>query len=290
MRMSRDDFLQWKNKAITLLGMSGVGKTTLANQLPKSSWFHYSADYRIGTKYLAEPIVDNIKKQAMRVDFLRELLLHDSIYICSNITVHNLEPISAFLGKIGNPRLGGLSTEEFKERQRLHREAEIGAMKDVKAFIAKAHEIYGYANFINDTGGSVCELNEEEVLKVLSDNTLIIYLRADKDIERKLITRQKQNPKPLYFQEDFLDRRLSEFLRAKGLRSTDEIIPNEFVQWIFPKLVEHRRPLYQAIADECGYTVEARDVEQVHDEASFLELLATALQAAQGKRRVSGKV
>ena len=98
MKMSRDDFLQWENKAITLLGMSGVGKTTLANQLPKSSWFHYSADYRIGTKYLAEPIVDNIKKQAMRVDFLRELLLHDSIYLCSNITVHNLEPISAFLG------------------------------------------------------------------------------------------------------------------------------------------------------------------------------------------------
>ena len=289
MKMSRDDFLQWENKAITLLGMSGVGKTTLANRLPKSSWFHYSADYRIGTRYLAEPIVDNIKKQAMRVDFLRELLLHDSIYICSNITVHNLEPISAFLGKIGNPQLGGLSAEEFKERQRLHREAEIGAMKDVKAFIAKAHEIYGYAHFINDTGGSVCELKNEDVLKVLAENTLIIYLRADKDIERKLITRQKQNPKPLYFQEDFLDEKLSEYLSTKGLRSTNEIVPNEFVQWIFPKLVEHRRPLYQAIADKYGYTVEARDVEQVRDEASFLELLAATLQTAQGNRRASAE-
>lgn len=289
MKMSRNDFLRWENKAITLLGMSGVGKTTLANQLPKSSWFHYSADYRIGTKYLAEPIVDNIKKQAMRVDFLRELLLHDSIYICSNITVHNLEPISAFLGKIGNPQLGGLSAEEFKERQRLHREAEIGAMKDVEAFIGKAHEIYGYAHFINDTGGSVCELNDEDVLRVLAENTLIIYLRADKDIERKLITRQKQNPKPLYFQEDFLDERLSEYLRDKGLRSTDEIVPNEFVQWIFPKLMAHRRPLYQAIADKYGYTVEARDTEQVHDEPSFLQLLATTLQAAQDNRRVSAE-
>jgi shikimate kinase len=289
MRMSRDDFLQWENRAITLLGMSGVGKTTLANQLPKSSWFHYSADYRIGTKYLAEPIVDNIKKQAMRVDFLRDLLRSDSIYICSNITVHNLEPISAFLGKIGNPQLGGLSAEEYKERQRLHREVEIGAMKDVKAFIAKARGIYGYAHFINDTGGSICELNDEDVLKVLAENTLIVYLRADKDIERKLITRQKQNPKPLYFQEDFLDQRLSEYLRVKGLHSTDEITPNEFVQWIFPKLVEHRRPLYQAIADKYGYTVEARDAEQVHDEASFLELLATTLQAAHGNRRVSAE-
>ena len=289
MRMNRHEFLRWDNKAVTLLGMSGVGKTTLANKMPKSSWFHYSADYRIGTKYLAEPIVDNIKKQAMRVDFLRDLLRSDSIYICSNITVHNLEPISAFLGKIGNPALGGLSAEEYKERQRMHREAEIGAMKDVKAFIAKAQAIYGYAHFINDTGGSVCELGDQEVLDVLADHTLIIYIRADEGMEQKLILRQKQNPKPLYFQEGFLDRQLAEYLRASGLRSTDEIVPNEFVQWIFPKLVEHRRPLYQSIADKYGYTVEARDVEQVQDEEDFLELVMTTLESAQSERRLTGE-
>jgi hypothetical protein len=288
--MSRDEFLHWNNKAITLLGMSGVGKTTLANKLPKSSWFHYSADYRIGTKYLAEPIVDNIKKQAMRVGFLRDLLRSDSIYIGSNITVHNLEPISAFLGKIGNPGLGGLSAGEFKERQRLHREAEIGAMKDVKAFITKARQIYGYHHFINDTGGSVCELNDDDVIQVLAENTLIIYLRADNDMERKLIMRQKQNPKPLYFQEDFLDQQLADYLKRQGLRSTDEIVPDEFMQWIFPKLVEHRRPLYQAIADKHGYTVEAREVEQVQDEADFLELVASTLDSAHGERLLTGKV
>ena len=81
MRMSAKEFLAWPNKAITLLGMSGVGKTTLANKLPKSKWFHYSGDYRIGTKYLAEPILDNIKRQAMQVGFLKDLLRSDSIYI-----------------------------------------------------------------------------------------------------------------------------------------------------------------------------------------------------------------
>ena len=50
MRMSRSDFLAWPHKAITLLGMSGVGKTTLAYKLPSTKWFHYSGDYRIGTK------------------------------------------------------------------------------------------------------------------------------------------------------------------------------------------------------------------------------------------------
>ena len=67
MRMDRERFERWEHKAVSLLGMSGVGKTTVSNRLPKSEWFHYSADYRIGTKYLEEPILDNIKRQAMRV-------------------------------------------------------------------------------------------------------------------------------------------------------------------------------------------------------------------------------
>ncbi|RMG30237.1 MAG: ATPase, partial [Gammaproteobacteria bacterium] len=33
MRLSREAFRRWENKAITLLGMSGVGKTQVANML-----------------------------------------------------------------------------------------------------------------------------------------------------------------------------------------------------------------------------------------------------------------
>ncbi len=277
MRMTSEKFLAWPHKAITLLGMSGVGKTTLSYKLPASKWFHYSGDYRIGTKYLAEPILDNIKRQAMQIDFLRDLLRSDSIYIASNVTVHNLEPVSTFLGKIGNSRLGGLTVEEFKRRQRLHREAEIGAMRDVAEFIDKAQQIYGYDHFINDAGGSVAELDDEETIRLLADNTLILYLKPDAALEKKLVERAISNPKPLYFQESFLDERLAEYMSMKGISSTEEIVPNEFVRWIFPALVEHRRPLYEGIADTYGYTLDASALGGIEDEAEFLELVAAAL-------------
>lgn len=277
MHMTREEFLRWPQKAITLLGMSGVGKTTLANKLPKSRWFHYSGDYRIDTKYLEEPILDNIKHQAMKVGFLRDLLRSDSIYIASNISVYNLEPISTFLGKIGSPDAGGLPLVEFKRRQRLHMLAESAAMKDVAEFIHKAHQIYGYDHFLNDAGGSICEIDDAEMLRVLADNTLILYLQADRDMEQELIRRAVANPKPLYYREDFLDRRLAEFLRQEGLRSPEQIDPDKFVRWIFPELVRHRRPRYAALADQYGYTVNAGDLQRVTGEKGFLELIASAI-------------
>jgi hypothetical protein len=275
--MTRSQFLAWPHKAITLLGMSGVGKTTIAYALPRSKWFHYSGDYRIGTKYLAEPILDNIKRQAMQVGFLRDLLRSDSIYIASNITVHNLQPVATFLGKIGRTDLGGLPVEEFKKRQRLHREAEIGAMRDVAQFIDKAQEIYGYDHFINDAGGSLVELDDAQTEQTLADHTLILYLKPDAALEQELVRRAIDDPKPLYYNEAFLDQKLAEYLAETKLKSPDEIVPDDFVRWIFPALVAHRRPKYEALASRCGYTIDARQAGEITGEPQFLELVANVL-------------
>lgn len=273
-----DEFLAWPRRAITLLGMSGVGKTTLAERLPSSIWFHYSGDYRIGTKYLEEPFLDSVKAQAMNVPFLGKLLRSDSIYISSNITVKNLEPISTFLGKVGAVDLGGLPLAEFQRRQRLHRDAEIAAMKDVAAFIDKAHDIYGYDHFLNDAGGSICELDDPGMLETLARHTLILYLRADDDMEQELIRRASEKPKPLYYREDFLKNRLAAYLAETGCASADEIDPDKFVTWIFPHLVQHRRPRYEAIAEKYGYTVNARDISTLRDEDDFLKLVSEAIR------------
>ncbi len=275
--MTAEQFLNWENKRITLLAMSGAGKTTLANKLPKNKWFHYSGDYRIGTKYLNEPILDNIKRQAIEVPFLRDLLLSDSIYISNNLSVDNLAPVSSFLGKLGNPAEGGLSLQEFKRRQQLHLEAEIAAMLDVPEFIHKSEDIYGYKHFLNDAGGSVCELDSIQALETLAQHSLILYIKIPPKLEKIIITRAKTDPKPLYYRENFLDRHLNEFMTLKGYATTEQISPDEFVTWVFPCLFKSRLPRYQAIADEYGYTLNADEVAKVGDETEFIQLIADAI-------------
>lgn len=277
MKMSPRQFLDWESKSITLLAMSGAGKTTLANKLPKDKWFHYSGDYRIGTKYLSEQILDNIKRQAMEVPFLRDLLLTDSIYICNNITVDNLSPVSSFLGKLGDPNQGGLPLDEFKRRQALHRQAEIAAMNDVPDFIHKAEDIYGYKHFLNDAGGSVCELDCPEVIERLAEHTLIVYIKIPPEMEQTIIERAKSDPKPLYYREAFLDEKLAEYMAQFHHSSPESISPDHFASWVFPELFKSRVPRYQAIADQYGYTVSADDIAHVKGEQDFLQIIADAI-------------
>ncbi|UCE89405.1 MAG: ATPase [Pseudomonadota bacterium] len=278
MKLTVEQFRAWNNKSITLLGMSGVGKTRIAKMLRHRDWFHYSGDYRIGTRYLDEAILDNIKLQAMQVPFLRDLLRSDSIYINNNITVDNLKPVSSFLGKVGNPHQGGLGLEEFKRRQALHHDAEIAAMKDVPEFIRKAHEIYGYKHFINDVGGSVCELDDPQVIEVLDAHTLILYIQATRHDEEELIHRAEQDPKPLYYREAFLDEQLREYMQSNDLPYVALIDPDEFVRWIFPRLFRSRIPRYEAIASAHGYTITTEELTQVSDEAGLLALIEQAIE------------
>jgi shikimate kinase len=279
MKLSLQQFQNLSHTSITLLGMSGVGKTYLSNILRTSKWFHYSGDYRIGTRYLNEPILDNITQQAMKVPFLRDLLRSDSIYIRNNITVDHLKPVSTFIGKLGNPELGGMSLSEFKRRQRLHYEAEVAAMKDVPSFIQKAHCTYGYTKFINDAGGSVCELDDPDVLKILEENTLIIYIKASESDEEMLIERAKTTPKPLYYREEFLDQQLEIYMSERDIAYVTMIDPDDFVRWIFPQLFYARIPRYEAIADKYGYTIKTKDLYQVKTEADFMQLVEKAIEA-----------
>jgi hypothetical protein len=277
-KFSIDEFRDWKNKKVTLLGMSGVGKTYLSTLLRGSNWFHYSGDYRIGTRYLDESIMDLIKQQAMQVPFLRDLLRRDWIYIRNNIRVDDLGPVLSFVGKLGDPERGGVALDEFTRRQAEYRDAEIAAMHDVPAFIRKSQEIYGYRHFVNDVGGSLCELDEPSVTDLLVEHTLILYIQVtDHEEEQKLIERAQSDPKPLYYRPAFLKEQLAIYLKENDLGYAAQMDPDEFTRWVFPRLFHSRIPRYEAIAKPYGYTVTSREVAQVRDEADFLELLETAI-------------
>ncbi len=275
--MTAAEFRSAPFRAVTLLGMSGSGKTTLASKLPKNRWFHYSGDYRIGTRYLDHPILDNINNEAMKVPFLANLLRSDSISICHNITINNLAPIASYLGMVGDSARGGLSVEEFKRRQGQHRDAEIAAMYDVRSFINKTRETYGYPNFVNDSGGSLCELEQPDVIRQLAEDTLIIYLRPSEELLDQIIERSLQNPKPMYYQEAFLDKVLPQYLSEQGLETPDQIDPSDYFRWIFPRLVEHRLPLYESIARDYGVVVQADQIDAIQGEEEFLDLVSDSL-------------
>jgi hypothetical protein len=278
MKFTVDQFRAWQHKSITLLGMSGVGKTHLSMLLRAHNWFHYSGDYRIGTRYLDEPIMDLIKQQAMQTPFLRELLRRDWIQIRNNIKVNDLGPVLSFVGKLGNPELGGVPLEEFTRRQSLYRDAEIAAMQDVPEFIRKAHEIYGYDNFVNDVGGSLCELDEPSVIDLLVEHSLILYIRVTERAEEEaLIRRAQSSPKPLYYRPEFLAGELQQYLAERELEYAAQVEPDNFCRWVFPRLFHSRVPRYEAIARPHGYTVTSHQVAAVRDEQDFLDLLEHAI-------------
>lgn len=278
MKLTVAEYRDWSNRCITLLGMSGVGKTHLSSMLRHHQWFHYSGDYRIGTRYLNEPILDQIKQQAMQVPFLRDLLRQDWIHISNNIKVDDLGPVLSFVGKLGNPELGGVPLAEFKHRQALYRKGEIAAMRDVPEFIHKAKNIYGYRHFVNDVGGSLCELEDPSVIDLLAQHTLILYIKVTTpEEEAKLISRSQSDPKPLYYRPSFLEAQLQEYLAQAGLSFAAEMDPDAFTRWVFPHLFRSRVPRYEAIADPHGYTVTSQEVAMVQDEADFNDLLEIAI-------------
>ncbi len=270
--------------AVTLLGMSGVGKTWLSTALRQSdNWFHYSADYRIGTAYLAEYILDNIKFRIMRTDpFIADLLRSDSIYINHNISVDNLDPVSTYLGMFGDPAKGGLDKATFLERQQQYRDAEIASMRDVTRFLDKAWRIYGCKDFINDASGSLCEIAdisnpEDPVVSALRDTSLILYIRADAAGEAALKKRAETNPKPLFYHPAFIEKHLAD--------APDDgvgIDPKDFARTLFPMLLDDRKPRYEDFAQRYGVTINVGDLfpnGKMQDGDGLIDLLHALLLA-----------
>jgi hypothetical protein len=280
---SAKDWMAAAGKRVLLFGMSGLGKTHISNLLrDQGDWFHYSVDYRIGTRYMGEHIADNFKREAMKVPLLRGLLMTDSVHIHSNITFNNLAPLSTYLGKPGDPAKGGLPFAEYLRRQEQHRQAEIAALQDTPAFIERAASLYGYKNFICDSGGSICEVldpgnPDDPLLTTLADNLLLVWIKGSEVHRAELIRRFDRAPKPIYYQPGFLTQVWAAYLADQGLPE-DRVDPDAFLRFAYARLLDHRQPRYQAMARH-GLTLSAEDIATVDSADAFEGLIARALEA-----------
>ena len=150
-------------------------------------------------------------------------------------------------------------------------------MADVPSFIRKAKEIYGYEHFINDAGGSMCELDDTGVIRLLSENSLILYIKATKHDERVLIKRAAKTPKPLYYRKEFLEEQLDTYMQECAIEYTALINPDDFVLWVFPRLFYARIPRYEAIAEQHGYTITTDELSEVQSDTDFVALVEKAI-------------
>ena len=283
--MIYNNALDWQNatqKRVVLFGMSGLGKTHVSNMLRASgAWFHYSIDYRIGTRYMGEFIEDSFKREAMGNAFLRDLLMSDSIKIKSNITFDNLAPLSTYLGKPGRAQDGGLAIEEYRRRQQQHHRAEVEALLDTPYFIDRARDIYGYEHFVCDSGGSICEVVDpadpnDPVLSCLAECALMVWIEGSDAHTDELIKRFDRAPKPMCYQASFLDTKWDSYLAEKQV-TDQEVDPNDFVRWAYAQAMAHRQPIYRSMS-KWGVKVTADEVAAATTPKQFDAMIVNALE------------
>ncbi|WP_072282017.1 DEAD/DEAH box helicase family protein [Rappaport israeli] len=264
-------------KRVTLLGTSGVGKTTLSALLSREGWYHYSGDYRIATTYLAMPIqewlMDCLNQACSQMDTsLAELYRAQAVALKAQVSIDNLAVVSQFIGKLGQT---GYSERVFRARQQLFRRAELNAMLDVPLFIERAQRL-GYDYFMNDAGGSVGELDESALFAMLQANTLIVYIHAEEELQQELLTRALNYPKPICYHPDFLDEMIKDYAQ-RHQQKADEFDSDDFIRFVMPKMMAHRRARYLQLAQRYGVVVNAKECWQIRDHQDFQELLSKAL-------------
>ena len=146
-------------KRVLLFGMSGLGKTRLSALLRGAGgWFHYSIDYRIGTRYMGEHIADNFKREAMKNPFLAAAAAHRFRSISRPTSPSRTSPRSRPISASPAIRPGAACRSPNTAAARPSSAAPRSPRWPITGtFIDRAETVYGYPHFVCDTGGSICE-------------------------------------------------------------------------------------------------------------------------------------
>jgi dephospho-CoA kinase len=252
MPITKKDFHDIDHKVITLMGMSGVGKTHMSLMLGGQGWHHYSCDLEIGTTLMGEEIAQTLGEP-------------------NKVTADDLSQLSRYVS-----RLGELPHDEFKRRQEKYYEAECESLRRLKDVVKQAHKD-GYQNVLNDSTGSLCEIDDDTLLDSVDENSLIIYIKANAEEEKAVLQRAQDYPKPMFFSPERFDYWVSEYSAENGDIAPDDFNADAFGRWVFPRLFENRLPKYQRIADKYGATIPSEEFHAVTTSDEFLDVIVSHL-------------
>ena len=268
---------------LALMGMSGVGKTHIANMLRQNGdWYHFSVDYRLGRHYLAPHIDDLLRIEAMKSRVFSRLLRADAMTLRGKFSIANLDVMTDYLGKVGDVTKGGIDAQTFLQRQEIHRAAEVAAMADADDFMRRAHEHYGYRNFICDCSGSLCSVVDpadpaDPVLSRLAARHVLVYFDIEEADVARIISRFKAAPKPIFYSLPFFEDCAHAYLEpGQDWQSVD---PDDFAAWAFERIVSYRLPRYRSIAEGWGYRIPASALDGIKDAHGFVALLEDHITA-----------
>ena len=263
-------------RRVCLIGMSGVGKTHLAELLRSNGRsYHYGVAYRIGSHNSRRELDADLPRERKGLCRFRTLLRADSITVRAKLGLNNLDAMSDYLGKIGSAGQGGLPREEFLRRQKVHMEAERAATLDYQVFLGHAQRVLDYSDFVCDCSGSLCSVvdpwdAQDPIMSSLARDMLVVYIEGDTTSRQVLVDRFRARPKPIYYSEPFFLDAEKDYLAG---RSWDDVDPNDFATWAFARIVDYRLPRYREIARRWGITISSSDVMRVRNAEDFWSLV-----------------
>jgi hypothetical protein len=117
----------------------------------------------------------------------------------------------------------------------------------------------------------------DPVLDMLARHVLLVQIRGTEAHADELARRFEKAPKPMYYPENFLRDVWADYLAETGT-AEDRVDPDRFMAWGFRRLLAHRLPRYDAIAERWGVMVEAAEIEALQSPVDFDALIAEAIR------------
>ncbi len=252
--------------AIVLIGMSGIGKTTNAEKYgEKTTWNEARQKMRESGNFLYISADNEI---FFRLKDKGELLDTELAYKKE----HEKEPVdflAEYVGKFEGEKTSG----EFFRRQKLYSDAEEEDLRALPYLLRSAYEEHPRLPhpILYDTTGSFCEVlrnRSHPLYRELTKYARIVYLECSKKEEEILLQRQVERPKPMVYNRGCFEEWLSDYQRQNSVAEED-IVPDDFLRFVFPKAIAYRRARYEELADVVVSTIELKALPQGNSSSVF---------------------